>query len=57
MSKSCRYFWIFSVIVNSIGLALNLVGPTNIANVILSVGYIAALFLIKVMMDGKVFKI
>lgn len=56
MSKPCRYFWIFSVIINLIGLALNLLGPTNIANVILSVGYIAALFLIKVMIDGKIFK-
>ena len=57
MTKPCRYFWIFSLVINILGLIINIIDiNTNMVNVILSTGYIAALLLIKVMMDGAIFK-
>ena len=55
MTKPCLYFWCFSLVVNIIGLILSIVG-LDVANTVLTVGYIGALLLMKIVMDGKLSK-
>ena len=52
MTKPCFYFWCFSLVVNIIGLILNIIG-LNFVNIVITIGYIGALILMKITMSGK----